>query len=129
MLSTRIEDRSLSTLCERVGVAFETGLDPHRVFEREAKNSASFYGRKMRSVADQVRAGSALSDAVKSQGNYFPPHFAEMLEGGEKSGKLDRVLERMSEYYHELSEFRSIFLTRSCGQSFRRHWRSRSWGC
>lgn len=109
MLSNRIENQSLSTLCERVGVAFEVGLDPHRVFEREAKNSGSLYGRKMRSVAEQVREGSALSEAIKSQGNYFPPHFADMLEGGEKSGKLDRVLERLAEYYQQLADFRSIF--------------------
>ncbi|MGB7345584.1 MAG: type II secretion system F family protein [Pirellulaceae bacterium] len=109
MLTSRIEDRTLSSLCERVGVAFETGLDPHRVFEREAKNSSSLYGRRMRNVAEQVRDGSALADAVKSQGNYFPPHFAEMLEGGEKSGKLDRVLERLAEYYEQRAEFRHIF--------------------
>ncbi|MCC9644138.1 type II secretion system F family protein [Rhodopirellula sp. JC740] len=109
MFSNRIENQSLSTLCERVGVAFEVGLDPHRVFEREAKHASTLYGRKMRSVADQVREGAALSDAVKSQGNYFPPHFAEMLEGGERSGKLDRVLERLAEYYQQLADFRSIF--------------------
>lgn len=109
MLSTRIENRSLSTLCERVGVAFEVGLDPHRVLEREAKNSRSMYGRRMKAIAEQIREGSALSDAVKAQGNYFPPHFAEMVEGGEKSGRLDRVLERLAEYYNQLAEFRGIF--------------------
>ncbi|EMI53495.1 type II secretion system F family protein [Rhodopirellula sallentina] len=109
MLWTRIENETLSTLCERVGVAFEVGLDPHRVFEREAKGSATTYGRRMRSVAEQIREGTALSDAVKAQGNYFPPHFAEMIEGGERSGKLDRVLDRLSEYYRQLAEFRSIF--------------------
>lgn len=111
MLSTRIENQSLSTLCDRVGVAFEVGLDPHRVFEREAAGSRSLYSRKMRSVAEQVREGLSLSDAVKAQGNYFPPHFAEMLEGGEKSGRLDRVLERLSVYYQQLAEFRSLFLS------------------
>jgi type II secretory pathway component PulF len=111
VLSTRIENQSLSTLCERVSVAFEVGLDPHRVFDREAGSSSSLYSRKMRSVAEQVREGLSLSDAVKAQGNYFPPHFAEMLEGGEKSGRLDRVLERLSVYYQQLAEFRSLFLS------------------
>ena len=55
MISNRIEPQALSTLCERVGVAFEVGLDPHRVFEREASNSKSNYGRRMRSVADHVQ--------------------------------------------------------------------------
>jgi len=111
MFSTRIENQTLSTLCERVGVAFEVGLDPYRVFDREASHSRSLYSRKMRSVADQVREGLSLSDAIKSQGNYFPPHFAEMLEGGEKSGRLDRILERLSVYYQQLADFRSIFFS------------------
>lgn len=111
MLSSRIENQVLSTLCERVGVAFEVGLDPYRVFDREAGSAHSLYGRKMRSVADHVREGSSLSDAVKAQGNYFPPHFAEMLEGGERSGRLDRVLERLAEYYQQLAEFKSVFFS------------------
>jgi type II secretory pathway component PulF len=111
MLSSRIENQTLSTLCERVGVAFEVGLDPYRVFDREASGSYSLYRRKMRSVADHVREGSSLSDAVKAQGNYFPPHFAEMLEGGERSGRLDRVLERLAEYYQQLAEFKSVFFS------------------
>ncbi len=92
-------------------MAFEVGLDPYRVFDREASGAYSLYGRRMRSVADHVREGSSLSDAVKAQGNYFPPHFAEMLEGGEKSGRLDRVLERLAEYYQQLAEFKSVFFS------------------
>lgn len=109
MLANRIESRTLSQLCERVGVAFEVGLDPHRVFAREAENSYAIYGRKMRSVADHVRKGNSLADSIKLQGNYFPPHFAEMIEAGERAGRLDRVLERLAEYYQQLAEFRSIF--------------------
>lgn len=109
MLTNRIENRELSQLCERVGVAFEVGLDPHRVFAREADNSGARYGRKMRAVADHVRKGNSLADAIKQQGNYFPPHFAEMIEGGERAGRLDRVLERLADYYQQLAEFRSIF--------------------
>ncbi len=111
MLSNRIGNQALSTLCERVGVAFEVGLDPYRVFDREASGTHTQYGRRMRSVADHVREGSSLSDAVKAQGNYFPAHFAEMLEGGEKSGSLDRVLERLAEYYQQLAEFKSVFFS------------------
>lgn len=101
----------LAQLCERVGVAFEVGLDPHRVFDREADNSRALYGRKMRAVADHVRKGNSLADAIKAQGNYFPPRFAEMIEAGERAGRLERVLERSAEYYQQLAEFRSIFMS------------------
>ncbi len=109
MISSRIEPQTLSALCERVGVAFEVGLDPHRVFDREARNARSTYGRRMRSVAEHVRSGGSLADALKAQGNYFPPHFADMIDGGEKSGRLDRVLDRLADYYQQMADFRDIF--------------------
>ena len=109
MIANRIQPQNLSTLCERVGVAFEVGLDPHRVFDREAGNGRSSYGRRMRSVAEHVKSGGSLADALKAQGNYFPPHFADMIDGGEKSGRLDRVLTRLAEYYQQMADFRNIF--------------------
>ncbi|WP_235908398.1 type II secretion system F family protein [Roseiconus nitratireducens] len=92
-----------------MGVSFEVGLDPHRVFDREAENHANAYGRHMKSVADHVRQGGSLAEAVKAQGNYFPSHFAEMIEGGERTGRLDRVLDRLSDYYQQLADFRKVF--------------------
>ena len=35
-LISRIGNRKLSVLCERVGVAFDVGHDPYRIFAREA---------------------------------------------------------------------------------------------
>ncbi|MEM6468331.1 MAG: type II secretion system F family protein [Planctomycetota bacterium] len=109
MISGRIKHQTLSTLCERVGISFEVGLDPHRVFDREAENRSNHYGRRMKSVAEHVRKGGSLAEAVSSQGNYFPPHFAHLLEAGERTGRLDRVLARLAEYYRQLAEFRRVF--------------------
>jgi type II secretory pathway component PulF len=64
----------------------------------------------MQSVAAHVKQGGSLADAVKAQGNYFPDHFAEMIEAGEKTGRLDRVLDRLAIYYQDLADFRSLFL-------------------
>ena len=111
MIANRINHQALSTLCERVGIAFDVGLDPHRVFDRESRQSShSTYGRRMESVASHVKKGGSLAEAVKAQGNYFPSHFAEMIEAGEKTGRLDRVLDRLSIYYQDLADFRSIFM-------------------
>ena len=109
MLAGRIKSQTLSTLCERVGISFEVGLDPHRVFDREAENYGNLYGKRMKSVADHVRMGGSLADAVKAQGNYFPDHFAQMIEAGERTGRLDRVLDRLAEHYQQVADFRKVF--------------------
>ncbi|TWT98597.1 putative type II secretion system protein F [Stieleria varia] len=111
MFANRIKHQTLSTLCERVGVAFDVGLDPHRVFAREAEKRGSRYSRHMQSVADHVSRGGSLADAVKAQGNYFPSNFADMIEGGERTGQLDRVLGRLADYYQQLADFRKLFVS------------------
>jgi len=111
MLISRIENRKLGVLCERVGVAFEVGQDPYRIFEREAGTGKDVYGQRMRSVADRVMNGSSLAEAVEYQGNYFPPNFVNFVEVGEKTGRLDRVLARMSDYYKNLSDLKDNFVS------------------
>ncbi|MEM6690745.1 MAG: type II secretion system F family protein, partial [Planctomycetota bacterium] len=109
LINTRIDHRLLSTLCERVGIAFEVGLDPYRVFERESESRRFHYSKRMRSVAKHVRGGESLSEAIRAQGNYFPDHFADMIEGGEATGRLDRVLDRSADYYAQSAEYRAAF--------------------
>ena len=65
----------------------------------------------MRAVAEHVRKGGSLADAIKTQGNFFPDHFGEMIEAGERTGRLDKVLDRMADYYQNLADFRSAFLS------------------
>ncbi len=101
----------LSTLCERVGVAFDVGLNTYRVFERESENGSSTYAKHMKSVAQHVKNGGSLADAIKAQGQYFPGHFGDMVEAGEESGRLELVMERLSDYYMEMAEMRSTFVS------------------
>jgi len=109
MLISRIGNRKLSVLCERVGVAFDVGHDPYRIFAREAGDGHSLYGHHMKSVASMVEKGSSLSEAVAAQGNYFPQNFVRLVEVGEKTGRLEKVLDRMGTYYKDLAELQDEF--------------------
>lgn len=106
---TRIGNRDLGLLCDRLGIAFDIGLDPVRMFEREAGDGRSRHGRHMRSVADRIREGASLTEAIRRQGNYFPPNFHCLIEVGEESGRLEQVLERMAEYYKEVAKLQGTF--------------------
>ncbi len=110
MLALRISNRLLGTLCDRVGVAFDVGHDPQRIFKREGESRNRIYGSRMLDIANRVEAGGTLADAVRSQGNYFPDDFVQMIEVGERTGRLERVLSRLAAYYHELAELRTEFI-------------------
>jgi type II secretory pathway component PulF len=106
---SRIGNRELGLLCERVGVAFDVGHDPFRIFEREAGDGRSRHGRHMKAIADRIRQGASLTEAIDEQGNYFPPNFHRLIEVGEESGQLEKVLDRMAEHYKDIAELQSMF--------------------
>ena len=106
---TRIGNRELGLLCERVGVAFDVGHDPFRIFKREAGDGRSRHGRHMKSIADRIRQGASLTEAIHEQGNYFPPNFHRLIEVGEESGRLEKVLDRMADHYRAIDELQSTF--------------------
>jgi type II secretory pathway component PulF len=111
MYSTRITNRTLSILCERVGVAFDVGQDPYRIFQREAATQKLGYANHMRSIAAHVERGGSLADAIRAQGNYFPENFVHLVEVGERTGRLERVLDRLATYYKDLADLRAEFFS------------------
>ena len=56
------------------------------------------FRRVLNDVHEQVRSGTALSDAFASQGDIFPRVYTASLLAGERSGNLDAVLRRYVEY-------------------------------
>ena len=47
-------------------------------------------------VREKVKAGTALSDAFRQEGELYPPIFSASLVAGERSGNLDQVLRRFA---------------------------------
>lgn len=52
-------------------------------------------------VEDSVKKGDTLSEAMKKENRIFPQLLINMIEVGEKSGELDIILKRMSQYYEK----------------------------
>ena len=49
-------------------------------------------------MREKVKSGVALSDAVRQEGELYPPIFAASLVAGERSGNLDAVLRRFASH-------------------------------
>jgi type IV pilus assembly protein PilC len=54
------------------------------------------FRRSLTAVRDKVKSGVALSDAIRQEGDLYPPIFAASLVAGERSGNLDSVLRRFA---------------------------------
>jgi len=56
------------------------------------------FRRSLGTVRDKVKAGTAISEAFRSEGNLYPPIFAASLVAGERSGSLETVLRRFAQH-------------------------------
>jgi type II secretory pathway component PulF len=64
----------------------------------------------MAEVAERVRGGSTLAEAMRESSPYFPPLTCELVDVGEQTGNLESLLLRLSEHYQHLLRLRRTFL-------------------
>jgi type IV pilus assembly protein PilC len=54
------------------------------------------FRQSLAAVREKVKSGVALSDAIRQEGELYPPIFSASLVAGERSGNLDVVLRRFA---------------------------------
>lgn len=84
--------RTLSTLI-RSGVPI---LQAMEIVERTSGNEV--FAKAIRESADSVRNGETLADPLARSGQ-FPPMVTRMISVGEKTGSLEIMLEKISDFY------------------------------
>lgn len=84
--------RTLSTLT-RSGVAILQALE---IVERTAGNEV--FARAVRQAGDSVRSGETLADPLARSGQ-FPAMVTRMIAVGEKTGALEQMLAKISDFY------------------------------
>lgn len=57
------------------------------------------YRDALHEVAESVRSGQLMSQALAEHENYFPPLVSQMVAVGESTGKLEALLARISVFY------------------------------
>lgn len=62
--------------------------------------------RMFQSISYELSLGSAFSDALQKQGNYFPALLINMIKAAEAAGTLQETLDDMAKYYSEVESTR-----------------------
>ena len=108
--SKKIKLKDISLFCKQMSVMLESGIPLNNavdILEQQAtsKNLKS----SLKIISKSLKEGSQLSKAMLDQEGMFPDLLIRMVQAGEKTGKLDEVLEKMSEHYtKELKTSRQI---------------------
>jgi type IV pilus assembly protein PilC len=57
-------------------------------------------------IHDDISAGLSLSQSLRSQGNFYPSMFVNIVEAGEAGGLLEECLSKIAEYFDSKDELR-----------------------
>lgn len=94
---TMLRGPELESLWTELAHAVEQGRPLPPVVRDLAQTSGGRRGRALRALADSMRAGRSLSQAVAASQKFFPHSSAPALQAGEKSGNLAEALRSLAD--------------------------------
>jgi type II secretory pathway component PulF len=106
----RISTRALSQFCHRVGNSLQAGIDVRKIWDMESHRGTSQQQAVMRGIHDRIARGESLSTAFAESGGFFPPLVCEMVEVGERTGRLDEVFLKLGDHCDHQIELQRVFL-------------------
>jgi len=105
MFSRRPSKRRLAEMCRKLAAMLEAGVTARKAF-KTLERGPGLDHTVMQNTSLSLEAGDTVTEALSTRKGYFPPLFLNLVEVGERTGTLDRVLTHLAEYYenmHELS--------------------------
>ena len=108
--SSRIPLPALIAWCRALHHGLHAGLSPVKVFRGQAKSGPLAVRSLANELADQLKAGESLEDALKDYRPKFPLLFLELVGVGEKAGKLSETFEELEKYFTAQLDARKKFL-------------------
>jgi len=104
-----ISSGELIGLCQRVGTSLHAGVDVRRIWQQEASRGKESHRRYMEQIYRHISAGGTIADALCDCDGYLPPLVCQMVEIGEKTGRLDDVFHKLAHYYEQQASMRRTF--------------------
>jgi type II secretory pathway component PulF len=106
----RIRIAALAATLHRVGTALQAGMEMRAVWDREASRGLPAYRHQAAKVRDRLAAGDSLAESLAACDGYFPQLTRDLVDVGEKTGRLEEVLLGLADHYEHLRSLRRTFL-------------------
>ncbi|MEO6714876.1 MAG: type II secretion system F family protein [Mycobacteriales bacterium] len=96
---SRVSKTELMHLSRQLSAFLKAGIPILEALELLGEDSANLRLRQvLAAVADSVRSGETLSEAIDAHPSVFPISYRTMLRSAELTGQLDTVLDQLSGY-------------------------------
>lgn len=100
IFNNMLKEMYVARFSESLAVLIKGGVPIAQAIEVTGKTIGSrVYEEAMRRVADAIRKGELLSQALTREYDYFPMLVGQMVAVGESTGKLEDLLMRVATFY------------------------------
>ncbi len=113
MFSSRLPLSSVIELCRVMRHYLGAGLTLRDVFRQQATRGDVRLRPAAGRIAAQLDKGEALEDALKCEGDVFPPLLTALSAVGEQTGMLPEVFTELEKYYVRQQQLRRSFIGRA----------------
>lgn len=91
---------TLTRLSNAIAMLLKGGVPMTQALEIAGQSVSNvLYQDLLADIADDVRQGTALSQAMSKYPDYFPPLVSQMVVVGEATGQLDKMFARLANFY------------------------------
>ncbi len=104
--------KPLAAFCRRMGVGLRSGVDILRLLDMETRIGTQQHREVFARMQTSIRGGATLARAMLAEKKYFPPLLIQMVNASEIGGRMDSMFTYMADYYDQLLQTRSFFISR-----------------
>ena len=95
-----LSNQEMSMFCDQIAMILNAGISPMEGVSIMLDDATSDEGREILSViSDRCNMGESFHSSVEASG-VFPKYALDMIEIGEKSGKLEEVMRNLAFHYN-----------------------------
>ena len=96
----KLKAKSLILFCRQMATLLRSGVPLIKCFDIIASQTDDkVFKNTLNSISADVQAGSLMSAAIEKQGELFPGMLSKMVEVGEATGDLAKIMDRMAGQY------------------------------
>ncbi|MFY0990167.1 type II secretion system F family protein [Halomonas sp. C05BenzN] len=103
----KIKPRDIMLFARQMATMIRAGVPVLQAFQVVAESlKKPAMSALVQQLMNQVAAGASFSEALKQHPQHFDRLFANLVEAGEQSGSLDRMLERVATYKEKIESLK-----------------------
>ena len=102
----KINSKQISVLCEKMSMLIKSGCEITKILEILHNNSEKKLKYVFREISKHIQLGNSLSNSFKKT-SIFSEFFINMIYAGETSGRLEEIMDNLSQYYIKENEIKN----------------------